>query len=597
MIKVPDVLDKLVNRSGDYQIGIVGSPSDTVEIVIDILQTQEKSKILGQLVYLVVPQEDRHLAVIGQISQIETKNRWHEDQTFRGIIKRRGRLPHLSERADVRTATISVQATFEFAESDMEGITEGILATSPSTGAVVFRVRDEILDTLLLKHKSEVVYLGRAYSTSVRMPFWLKHFGNGGGGAGEAYHIGVFGKTGSGKSGLAAYLLLGYARHQEMGILFIDPQGQFTNDKDLPFDLHSRLGLIGREVRTYSISKGVRLPNNHSLFVKLLERTNFYRWIGVKGNPYTEYMAEEVKNKIEAMLKSGNAKLESPPADLLQRILVALKDDSNALDRVYAKGQARSRLQNSLEEFLANSERFEELSNKAWQPVLDLFLEKDSQGNSRTSLNWIIRQVIGVGTATRPVIFIDISGTGTSLVDDDETKALLLREIVSSLTWQGEKAFKEDKKLNCIVAVDEAHRFASRTSRTEDEGDISNLSRNFVKGVRETRKYGLGYMFITQTLASLHPEVLGQLRVKFFGHGLNMGQELVKLKEEIGSDSKALSLYTSFTDPASSTKKQFPFMVIGPASPLSFTGAPLFFQTFTEFEKEFIVANKFFRGG
>lgn len=102
-------------------------------------------------------------------------------------------------------------------------------------------------------------------------------------------------------------------------------------------------------------------------------------------------------------------------------------------------------------------------------------------------------------------------------------------------------------------------------------------------------------MFITQTLASLHPEVLGQLRIKFFGHGLSMGQELAKLKEEIGSDSKALSLYTSFTDPASSTKRQFPFMVTGPASPLSFTGAPLFFQTFTDFEKEFIVANNFFR--
>lgn len=262
MTTPPDVLDILVNRSVDHQIGIVGSPSDTTEMVIDILQTQEKSRILGQLVYVVVPQEDRFLAVIGQISQIQTKNRWHEDQTFRGIIKRRGKLPHLSERADIRTATISVQAAFEFGEAELQDISEGILATSPSTGAVVFRVRDEILDALLLKHKSEVVYLGRAYSTDVRMPFWLKHFGNGVGGAGEAYHIGVFGKTGSGKSGLAAYLLLGYARHKEMGILFVDPQGQFSNDKDLPFDLHSRLKLIGRQVKVFSISNEVRLPSN-----------------------------------------------------------------------------------------------------------------------------------------------------------------------------------------------------------------------------------------------------------------------------------------------------------------------------------------------
>lgn len=595
MTTPPDVLDILVNRSVDHQIGIVGSPSDTTEMVIDILQTQEKSRILGQLVYVVVPQEDCFLAVIGQISQIQTKNRWHEDQTFRGIIKRRGKLPHLSERADVRTATISVQAAFEFGEAELQGITEGILATSPSTGAVVFRVRDEILDALLLKHKSEVVYLGRAYSTNVRMPFWLKHFGNGVGGAGEAYHIGVFGKTGSGKSGLAAYLLLGYARHKEMGILFVDPQGQFSNDKDLPFDLHSRLKLIGRQVKVFSISNEVRLPNNYSLFAKLLDRTDFYRWLGVKTRPYSEYMADEVENKIKAVLTKENSKLEEAPENLLELVLLALKEDGNALDRVYVKGQARSRLENMLEEFLADPDKKNELLNKAWQPVVDLFSKRDSQGNNRTSLNWIIGQVIGSESSNKPVIFIDISGTGTSLADDDEIKALLLREIVSSLTWQGEKAFKEDRKLNCLVALDEAHRFASRNHRNDDESDVSNLSKNLVKGVRETRKYGLGYVFITQTLASLHPEVLGQLRIKFFGHGLSMGQELVKLKEEIGSDSKALSLYTSFTDPASSTKRQFPFMVTGPASPLSFTGAPLFFQTFTDFEKEFIVANNFFR--
>jgi DNA helicase HerA-like ATPase len=150
----------------------------------------------------------------------------------------------------------------------------------------------------------------------------------------------------------------------------------------------------------------------------------------------------------------------------------------------------------------------------------------------------------------KPVIFLDISGSGTSLSDDDEIKALLLKEIVSSLTWQGEEAFKKDEKLNCLVAIDEAHRFVSKVSHYDDESDRASLAKYLVKGVRETRKYGLGYLFITQTIASLDSDVIGQLRIKFFGHGLNMGQELAKLKEEIGGDSKALSLYTSFIDPA-----------------------------------------------
>ena len=364
----------------------------------------------------------------------------------------------------------------------------------------------------------------------------------------------------------------------------------------MPFDLHDRLKSIERQVRKYSISKGVRLPNHTTLLAKILRKTDFYRWIGVRDGKYVEYAAEELANKITSVLKKEESKLENPPENLLIKVLTELHSDSNALDRIYVSKEPRARLENKIQEFLSDNDKLSELT-RTWQPVLDMFMKNDSQGNERTALNGIIMQVTGDESANKPVIFLDISGSGTSLSDDDEIKALLLKEIVSSLAWQGEDAFKKDKKLNCLVAIDEAHRFASKASLYDEESDRATLSRNLVKGVRETRKYGLGYLFITQTIASLDPDVLGQLRIKFFGHGLNMGQELAKLKEEIGGDSKALSLYTSFIDPASTTKKQFSFMVTGPASPLSFTGAPLFFQSFTDFEKEFLLANKFFLGG
>lgn len=257
-----DILDLLVNQAADHAIGSVGSPSNTTEIIIDILQTSEAKKVLGQLVYLVVPQDDKQLAVLGQISKVETKNRWHEDLTFRGIIKRHGRLPHLSERADVRTATISVQACFAITPGSQGPgeVTESILGISPSTGLTIYRVRDEVLDALLQKYADQIIYLGHVYGTEVKMPFWLKHFGDGTGGVGEAYHIGVFGKTGSGKSGLAAYLLLGYARHRQMGLIFIDPQSQFSTGIGLPFDLFGELRRMGRPVEVYRLADQVRLP-------------------------------------------------------------------------------------------------------------------------------------------------------------------------------------------------------------------------------------------------------------------------------------------------------------------------------------------------
>src|SRR4028119_1156644 len=106
------VLSVLLDEMRATQLGVVGSPSDTSEITIDILETAEASRIRGQMVYMVLPHDNCRIAVLGQISRVETQNRWHEDMAFRGIIKRQGALPHLSGRADVRTATLTVQAAF-----------------------------------------------------------------------------------------------------------------------------------------------------------------------------------------------------------------------------------------------------------------------------------------------------------------------------------------------------------------------------------------------------------------------------------------------------------------------------------------------------
>ena len=146
------ILSTLLNEMRAEQIGVVGSPSDTTEITLDILENAENSRIRGQMVYIVLPHDKCRIAVIGQISRVETQNRWHEDMAFRGIIKRQGELPHLSGRADVRTATLTVQAAFtvDISEETGEEFTqEDMLGTSPGTGAKVYLVRDDVLSACL----------------------------------------------------------------------------------------------------------------------------------------------------------------------------------------------------------------------------------------------------------------------------------------------------------------------------------------------------------------------------------------------------------------------------------------------------------------
>lgn len=576
-----DLLDKLNNHSDQFNIGSVGSPSNTTEIIIDINQKSEKKRNLGQLVCLVQPQDQENLVVIGQISEIETQNRWHEDLTFRGIIKRRGSLPHLSEKADVRTAKLNVQACFSIAPDGK--ITAGTLGTSPATGTPIISVRDEILDKLLEQYKNQIIYLGNAYATDVKMPLWLKHFDRGEGGAGEAYHIGVFGKSGSGKSGLAAYMLLGYGQHKNMGIIFIDPQNQFASETDLPFKLHDSLRELGRKVAVYRLTNQIRLGTKNNavnLFCSLLLKTEFYRNIGVRSKESQDYASDEVSRIIRDTLSNQEVELKKGGDDLLLNVLQSLRQDNNALQRVYASNQPRQRLQDTLQELIDNDREFKRVQQEIWQPVLDLFLENDSQGNRRSSLWHIVQK--SASDEQKPIVFLDIKGEGTTFADNEEIKALILKEISTILKVAGENAFKEDKKLNCLICLDEAHRFVKSSFGNDDNSEMSNLTRTFVDGVRTTRKYGLGYMFITQTIASLHKEIVGQLRLYAFGYGLTSGSEYRQI-EELVSDKQALSLYKSFVDPQSN--KQYPFMFLGPVSPLSFTGSPLFVQMFTEFSQ------------
>lgn len=72
-----------------------------------------------------------------------------------------------------------------------------------------------------------------------------------------------------------------------------------------------------------------------------------------------------------------------------------------------------------------------------------------------------------------------------------------------------------------------------------------------------------------------------------------MGTEFRALSELVGGRGKALELYQLFRDPHSSfdiASREYSFMTIGPVSPLSFAGTPLFFNAFNTV-KEFLMTN------
>ena len=575
-------------------VAVVGSPSTNTELTVDLLQEATEERLVGALTAFEAVQNGQRVISVGQIVGIELKNRWHEDSVFRNLIKRTGEIPPITNRQDTRTADLVVGATFRESANRFD---PEVLGMVPPTGTMVSRVDQPLLDQLLEVYRSEIVYLGRAYANDVLYPMWFKHFGSGAGGAGEAYHLGVFGKTGSGKSGLAKMMLCAYARHPQMGILVIDPQGEFslelsgTRVGQQELQLDQVVSGQGRDIQVYSI--GDLQLDDWETFEEMLQSLRFLEQLGIpsRSTDNSRKAAEIIRNALE-----GNHRLDDLGTEqALDDALTAVAQEDNAR-YIYSAQRARE-LQQRIQRLQDDQNRLRQVFAQSWVPICQLF----NSGQNRRRLfthqdqqPGIINMLLGSAgdEGPRPVIVIDISRQGNEHFWSEELQRRILNKLLNILVSQATSRLSTQQSANVLVLLDEAHRHAP-SGRLDEDSEASRLRSLLRRAVRETRKYGIGWFFISQTLGGLDNEILQQLRILAFGFGLAMGTEFDRLRAFVGGDKQALELYQSFRDPQSFPRQdlqEFPFMAIGPVSPLAFSGKPLFFTAFTD-PDDFLSAN------
>jgi hypothetical protein len=580
----------------DQDIAVVGSPSTNTELTLDLLQEATEERLVGALTAFEAVQNGANIISVGQIVGIELRNRWHEDSVFRNLVKRTGEIPPITNRQDTRIADLVVGATFRESQT---GFDPEVLGLVPPTGTRVHRVDQSLLDRLLAVYQREIVYLGRAYANDVMYPMWFKHFGSGAGGAGEAYHIGVFGKTGSGKSGLAKMMLCAYSRHPRMGILVIDPQGEFS----LEFS-GTRVGQQGlaldeiarnqsREVFVYRISD-IQL-DDWTTFEEMIVSLRFLEQLAIPSASAenARRAAEVIRSALEGNHRLDNLGSLQP----LQAALNAINNPNNA-GFIYTSKARAQQLQQRVQRFLDDPALLNQLLDQHWQPICNLF----TSGNDRRRLftygtqqpTGIVNLLLGTSEdSARPVVVIDISRQGNQRFWSEELQRRMLAKLLHILISQATSSLSTQQSANVLVLLDEAHRHAP-SGRLDEGTDAERLRALLRRAIRETRKYGIGWFFISQTLGGLDNEILQQLRILAFGFGLAMGTEFDRLRDFCGGDKRALELYQSFRDPQSFPRRdlqEFPFMAVGPVSPLAFSGKPLFFTAFTD-PAEFVQVNR-----
>jgi DNA helicase HerA-like ATPase len=571
------------------KVGIVGSPSSTGEFTFDVVDTAKDRALLGDMVYMSHSLRGGiYQLALASVGEIETRNRWHEDPNMRGVLRVHGYLPHLSADGDVRSAAARVQAVYAadapnppFSRPPVEA--GGALGMSPTTGQEVRLVDNDLIQDLIARHQGEVVYLGYLYRTSVLLPMYVRAMADPKGIG--AYHTGIFGRTGSGKTTFACFLLAAQLKHTAQSIFVFDPQGQFTTQSQFTLDVQRIARQFGRDVQLLSIAEDIQLPPDAPLAIELLDSTRFFPQLSMKSRNLNRQAAVD---EMERILRRRRGWSDDAAADVMRGLLEDLVADEAAMTRIYAGNGPRERFATMIATALGDDTEFGELL-KQFEPVHSLFTSRKSSGGKRVGLQHLIHTVLEDSDEPKPYVVVDLSSrAGNDWLDSGSTKARLIRKIAGELRRIAEVKWRETKKsLNCMVMFDEAARFAS----AQPEGDQEALlAGRLVDYIRETRKTGVGWTFITQEIGSLDSRIYTQLTIKAFGYGLTSGSDLNRIRDEIGRGS-GLELYMSFPDPRALTEKQYPFMLTGPVSPLSFTSAPVFLEVFTS-EEELREANR-----
>ncbi len=571
------------NASNPPVVAVVSSPSTNVELTLDVVGSHSASNLIGALVGFRWDQlnplnnsETIPTRVLGQITSIQMRNRWHEDQAFKNIIKSNKTLPAITPQQDTRTAVMKIGGCFVQTENRGHH-SHGDLGGVPSTGTDVLLVDQRFLDAALQSCSEDLFYLGRAYGSDIKFPMWFKHFGSGKHGVGEAYHIGVFGKTGSGKTGLVKMLLAAYARHPEMGILVIDPQGEFSlefNDKQvgsqgLPIKeiVESKLG---RELVLAPISK-VQL-DDWNLLEDLLDSSRFFEiGLGIRGTTEREAAKSYAMQRLRDF-KIHELNQKEPGIEVLRHLWRKAQND------IYKTKANWETLRDHLNYF--QKDGWNEFNAKYWGPVTKLF----QGGDGKQRIEELVENLTRSESGKKPVVVLDLSSQSGVQSWSDTLQKRIIAHIAEKLVQTSATTLASNTETaNTLVVLDEAHRFVPFAGNSQLDDESRMLRNELKRAVRETRKYGIGWMFISQTMQGLDTEILMQLRSMFFGYGLSFGLEYRRLQELAGGDDEAMNLYRSFRDPQSAINpesKQFPFMAIGPVSPMPFAGQPMFFSAF-----------------
>lgn len=534
-------------------IGVIGAPNTTREFVVQIRDGSIDSPLQGKLFVLNHDEGGIEKLILAQMTDLELDNVWHRKEVLKPVIKQRGALQDLSGDADTKQAVLNMVGVFEFDETD--DLVTSTLNTPPAAGTDVYEITNNVMDAIT-NGQDGIFYAGRVYGSETKAPLQLRHFGpERNGGYGEGRRIGIFGKSGTGKSVVGAELTAGFAQHPDLGILILDPQGEFTEDRfgqgsEFDFSFHDLLQTARGGFETVNISDVV-LETDES-FIELLNRTGFFEELGYRSS-----------NKRERLVNNLNHWMDANGIDPAAVTITELIDEVDDLaDAIYSSDK----------DIRGNYDRYPGMYGERFDHVQELFVDDPN----RTSIDDFLDQVL----VRSQIVSLDLDpeNLGSSYLDDDEVRNVILSGIMTRFRHRVYVNYREQEGAealaNALVVLDEAHDYVKKG--TPDDQALARVKKEVVKSQKKSRKYGIGWMFINQRISDFDLDIYAQLESHIYCAGLGVGADESHIKDVVGTD--MYQEYRGLPNPKQS--EVYSRMISGSIVSLGTTGRPIIIEGF-----------------
>jgi hypothetical protein len=456
--------------------------------------------------------------VLGRVGSVELTNIIHQNETFAPYIMQHGSIKDWSGDVDIERAEVEVVRVVN---------DQGKLDTmrrNPPSGTDIESVNAADFKQFYNDKKyylvvGEIPNTGGIDATVVNRSFGPHSDSNGVdlGGYGEARHTAIYGQTGSAKTVLATTLIAGkLMAHPSMGLLIPDTGGDISSPGS-----HNRgaykwswLEVLDNIQIAYDLIKisEIKLTAHRTLAAKL---TDILREPLAAKSDKTDPIARAVVDD----LFPNNGKILH--TDLTVAKIITLLP--GAVSQAYATASTRNDKLSRVAQMGTPG------SGVAARFAADL-ARVSKLFDGRYEIGPLVRDVV---SNSRKVIIQELSD------ENEDDQELVLREIMSALRLEATKAFRANqgkRACNALVVLDEGNRWIPEGS-SNDQDEIGGIIR---RNLVDTRKFGIGWMIIAQSMSSVSKELLRSAHTAYFGRGLGIGVDAQHLRDKLGEGGLAL---------------------------------------------------------